>query len=156
MMTELVKVKVKAGLATYIVLDVDNGGRGLNFSNMKGAFDSIKALNDVKVQDGVRQQQKIQATLWAVNFEKMDATQYEQALGRLDHRGVKVSRFNDAFYHRDIVQITSVESTRENKVIRDAVGGGDYSIDAILKALPDVQYQNEQDKLAKAGNVSMT
>ena len=155
LMMELLKIKVKAGHALYIVLDVDNGGRGLNFSDMTSALDNIRGLNDVN--EGVRQQQKVQATLWAVNFEKMDGTQYEQALGRLDHRG-GTARFSENSYHRDIVQITSVESARENKVVRDAAkkNGGNYSIDVILDSLNEIQFQNEQDKLAKAGSASAT
>jgi hypothetical protein len=155
LMMELLKIKVKSGYATYIVLDVDNGGRGLNFSDMKGAVEGIKKLNGETVN-----QEKVQATLWAVNFEKMDGTQYEQAVGRIDHRGAvgSASRFSDSVYHRDIVQITSVESARENQVVREAAKAKDwkYCVDLILDNLNEIQFQNEQDKLAKAGNAAST
>ena len=268
-MTELLKLKVKAGLASYIIGDVDLLGRGWNVGDMKNAIDGIKEIssrtkfvsdlrsrgqdistlssneqikiiyeelsgqddfkdkkediakalvkiiyeskkddfNDKNIEEDVAKeeiakaiglegredidiesilsyvdkqidekeqtkeaiitellkvleikQEKVQATLWAVNFEQMDGTQYEQLLGRIDHRGGK-SRFSEDYYHRDIVQITSVESARENKVLREAVNKTKdklYSTDIILKNLPKIQLENEEEKLAKAGNAPAT
>jgi hypothetical protein len=155
LMTELLKMKAKAGLVTYIIGDVDLLGRGWNVGDMQNAINGIK---EIYAQQGVSvTQNKIQATLWAVNFEQMDGTQYEQLLGRMDHRGGK-SRFSEDYYHRDIVQITSVESARENKVLRNAAAkkGGLYSTGLIISSLPEIQLGNEQSKLAKAGNAAVT
>ena len=156
-MTELLKLKAKAGLATYIIGDVDLLGRGWNLGDMKNAIESIKQTSSNASGKEVTQT-KVQATLWAVNFEQMDGTQYEQLLGRIDHRGGK-SRFSEDYYHRDIVQITSVESARENKVVREAVNkteGKLYSTDIILENLSEIQLKNEENKLAKAGNATAT
>ena len=143
---EVLKNVMKKGEVSYIVGDVSLLGRGWNPGDMGGAVEKLKEGQDHSAAG------KVQATMWKVNFEKMDATQSEQGDGRFAHRDGK-SRFSSEFFNRDIIQITSVESVRENKILREAATKeGGYSVDLILNNLNDVMEANEESTLQKANN----
>ena len=143
---EVLKNVMKKGEVSFIVGDVSLLGRGWNPGDMGGAVDNLKAKQNIKGDA------KVQATMWKVNFEKMDATQSEQGDGRFAHRDGK-SRFSSDFFNRDIVQITSVDSVRENKILREAAAKeGGYSVGMILDNLNDVMEANEESTLQKANN----
>ena len=143
---EVLKNVMKKGEVSFIVGDVSLLGRGWNPGKMDGAIDNLKAKQNIKGDA------KVQATMWKVNFEKMDATQSEQGDGRFAHRD-GTSRFSSEFYNRDIIQITSVDSVRENKILREAAAKeGGYSVEMILNNLNDVMEANEESTLQKANN----
>ena len=143
---EVLKNVMKKGEVSFIVGDVSLLGRGWNPGKMDGAIDNLKAKQNIKGDA------KVQATMWKVNFEKMDATQSEQGDGRFAHRD-GTSRFSSEFYNRDIIQITSVDSVRENKILREAAKKeGGYSVEMILNNLNDVMEANEESTLQKANN----
>ena len=134
---EVLKNVMKKGEVSFIVGDVSLLGRGWNPGKMDGAIDNLKAKQNIKGDA------KVQATMWKVNFEKMDATQSEQGDGRFAHRD-GTSRFSSEFYNRDIIQITSVDSVRENKILREAAKKeGGYSVEMILNNWNDVMEANE-------------
>ena len=144
---EVLKNVMKNGEVSFIVGDVSLLGRGWNPGDMGGAVESLKAKQNLTASEA-----KVQATMWKVNFEKMDATQSEQGDGRFAHRDGK-SRFSSEFFNRDIVQITSVDSVRENKILREAAAQeGGYSVGLILNNLNDVMEANEEATLQKANN----
>ena len=135
---EVLKNVMKNGEVSFIVGDVCLLGRGWNPGAMGGAVKELKAKQKIEGEA------KVQATMWKVNFEKMDATQSEQGDGRFAHRDGK-SRFSSEFFNRDIVQITSVDSVRENKILREAAKkNGGYSVGMILDNLNDVMEANEE------------
>ena len=144
---EVLKNVMKKGEVSFIVGDVSLLGRGWNPGDMGGAVSNLKAKQGLTESNA-----KVQATMWKVNFEKMDATQSEQGDGRFAHRDGK-SRFSSEFFNRDIVQITSVDSVRENKILREAAAKeGGYSVGMILNNLNDVMEANEEATLQKANN----
>jgi hypothetical protein len=148
---EVLKNVMKAGEVSFIVGDVSLLGRGWNPGDMGGATSKLKSTQGHQSTDE-QGEVKVQATMWKVNFEKMDATQSEQGDGRFAHRDGK-SRFSSDFFNRDIVQITSVESVRENKILREAAAENNgYSVDLILNNLNDVMEANEESTLQKANN----
>ncbi|MHB9154206.1 MAG: hypothetical protein ACYC5N_00770 [Endomicrobiales bacterium] len=151
LLQDILKDKVRSGQVKYVVGDAYLLGRGWNVGKMGEAVDGLKGLYRADHDGQDPAQEKVQATLWLVNMDQMDATQLEQAMGRIDHRTGE-NRFSTQYYNRGVVQITSVESAREHQVVRDAAKeNGGYSTQLILKYLNIVMSENEKSKLEKAG-----
>lgn len=135
LLLEVLRLRVMKGDLRYVVADAFLLGGDWDVGEMN-APDTIEKLR------GSDQKEKIKVILWLVNMDRMTENQVKESVAILDSYGDR--RFHSSVYDKTMVQITSIESAKNNKNLQDAANiKGGWSIDLLLEYLPEATPVNK-------------